>query len=305
MEELKRIGVFTKVVQAKSFSEAARRLGIAKSAVSKHIRLLEQEVGVRLINRSTRKLSLTEVGEVYYRHCQQIVDRAEIALNELRQYQDQPTGTLRISSPVAFGRAMLIPVIKELRSLYPSLNIDLELNDEVVNMVEEGIDLAVRVGQLKDSSLVARKLCDIPIVTFASPEYLAVNGTPQRPLDLIEHQWLALSFLPTPIVGQFKDKRTGEFVEHRINSGLKSNSIDAIIDAAAQGLGISALVKATVEEHLKAGRLVSVLNDYELEPRSVYAVYPHREHLPPKVRVFMEFLKKHCENASWVLDNKP
>jgi len=305
MDELKRVGVFTKVVQAQSFSEAARRLGVAKSAVSKQISLLEQEVGVRLLNRSTRKLSLTEAGEIYYRHCEQIVNRAEIALNELRQYQNQPTGTLRVSSPVSFGSALLIPVIKELRGLYPMLKIDLELNDQVVNMVEDGIDLTVRVGQLEDSNLIAKKLCDTPVVIFASPEYLARYGAPRTPADLSEHQWISLSILSAPIVGSFRHKATRQQHDHQVSSKLKINSVDAVIDAAVQGLGISALVKTTVYEELRTGKLVPVLEDYELSPRGIYALYPHREHLPPKVRIFMDFLEKHSANASWALSRTP
>lgn len=301
MDELKRVGVFTKVVQAQSFSEAARRLGVAKSAVSKQISLLEQEVGVRLLNRSTRKLSLTEAGEIYYRHCEQIVNRADIALNELRQYQNQPTGTLRVSSPVSFGSALLIPVIKELRSLYPMLKIDLKLSDQVLNMVEEGIDLAVRVGELQDSSLIAKKLCDSPVVVFASPEYIAKYGEPKTPLELAEHQWITLSILSSPIVGFFHDKATGQQVDHEVNSNLKINSVDAVIDAAVQGLGIAAMVKTTVHEELRTGKLVPVLDGYELAPRGIYALYPHREHLPPKVRIFMDFLEKYCTRANWAL----
>ncbi len=303
MEELKRVGVFTKVVQAQSFSEAARRLGVAKSAVSKQISLLEQEVGVRLLNRSTRKLSLTEAGEIYYRHCEQIVNRADIALNELRQYQNQPTGTLKVSSPIPFGRALLIPVIKELRSLYPLLKIDLQLSDQVIDMVDEGIDLAIRVGQLKDSNLIAKKLCDSPVIVFASPEYLARYGTPKTPNELSQHQWISLSILSSPIVGSFiqKSNQTVQ-ADPQINSTLKINSVDAVIDASIQGLGIAAMVKTTVFNELNSGKLIPLLEDYELAPRGIYAVYPHREHLPPKVRIFMDFLQKHCASASWAMN---
>lgn len=299
MEELKRIGVFTKVVQAQSFSEAARRLGVAKSAVSKQIRLLEQEVGVRLLNRSTRKLSLTEAGEIYYRHCEQIVNRADTALNELRQYQNQPTGTLRVSSPIPFAKALVIPVIKELHCLYPLLKVDLQLDDKVVNMVEDGIDLTVRIGQLPDSNLIAKKLCDTPVVVFASAEYLARHGTPKTPMELSAHQWISLSILSSPIVGSFQHKNTLQTAEHRISSNLKINSVDAVIEAAKQGLGISALVETVVHDEIRTGKLTPILEDYELAPRGIYALYPHREHLPPKVRIFMDLLQKHCANASW------
>ena len=300
MEELKRIGVFTKVVQAQSFSEAARRLGLAKSAVSKQISLLEKEVGVRLLNRSTRKLSLTEAGEIYYRHCEQIVNRADIAINELRQYQNQPTGTLRVSSPISFGSALLIPVIKELRSLYPLLKIDLRLSDQILDMVDEGIDLAIRVGELKDSNLIAKKLCDTPVIVFASAEYLARYGTPKTPAELSEHQWIHLSILSSPIVGAFTKKSNQAIqAQPKISSTLKINSVDAVIDAAVQGLGIAAMVKTTVFNQLNSGKLIPILEDYELAPRGIYALYPHKEHLPPKVRIFMDFLEKHCASASW------
>lgn len=302
MDELKRIGVFTKVVQAKSFSEAARRLGVAKSAVSKQISQLEQEVGVRLLHRSTRKLSLTEAGESYYQHCQHIVERAEIALNELREYQHQPTGTLRVSSPVPFGAALLLPVIKELRSVYPLLNVELQLNDEVIDMVDEAIDLTIRVGKLPDSSLVAKKLCDTPAVLFASPEYLAKHGIPKTPSDLSQHNWIYLSIMPAPLMRSFRHITTGKKEKPDVKVALKINSVDGVIAAAKQGLGISVMAKATVNQALQQGQLIPLLEDYRLDPISVYAMYPHREHLPPKVRIFMDFLQRYCDNVSWAIE---
>ncbi|SFC94764.1 LysR family transcriptional regulator [Pseudoalteromonas denitrificans] len=299
MDELKRIGVFTKVIQAKSFSEAARQLGVAKSAVSKQISLLEQEVGVRLLNRSTRKLSLTEAGEIYYKHCEQIVNRAEIAINELRQYQHQPTGTLRVASPIYFGTKQLIPIIKELRCLYPLLKIELLLEDRIVNMVEEGIDLSIRIGWLQDSNLIAKKLCTSATHIFASSEYLSRYGTPKTPLDLVNHQWISLSLLSSPLRWNFTEKANKKEIMVQVNSNLKTNSVDAVISAAENGLGISALAKLSICEQLHTGKLTPILEDYELPSLGVYAVYPHREHLSPKVRVFMEFLEKNCRNAPW------
>jgi len=299
MDELKRIGVFTKVVQAKSFSQAARQLGIAKSAVSKQVSLLEQEVGVRLLNRSTRKLSLTEAGDIYFKHCEQIVDRAEIAINELRQYQHQPTGTLRIASPIAFGRDQLIPIIKELRCLYPLLKVELLLEDRVVNMVEEGIDLTIRIGWLQDSNLIAKKLCSSPTLVFASNDYLTRYGIPNTPEELVNHQWINLSILPSPLKWQFTHKSTGKITHIQVNSNLKTNSVDAVVSAAVNGLGISAIAKLGICEQLHTGKLTPILTDYELEPVGVYAVYPHKEHLPPKVRIFLDFLEKRCRNAPW------
>lgn len=299
MNELKRIGVFTKVVQAQSFSEAARQLGVAKSAVSKSIRLLEEEIDVRLFNRSTRKLSLTEAGKMYYRHCEQIVNRAEIAREELHQYQHQPTGTLRVSAPIPFGKAILLPVIAQLRELYPQLAVDLQLDDRQVNLVEQGIDVTLRVGQLGDSNLVAKKLCDTPAVVFASPEYLARFGTPHTPEDLCAHQWIALSVQATPYVKHFRHISSGEITRVSLQGSLKVNAVDAVIAAAESGLGISVMAKTTVHEQLSAGKLVALLPDHCIDPIAIYALYPHREHLPPKVRVFLNVLEKVCRSASW------
>lgn len=298
MDELKRIGVFTRVVETKSFSEAARQLGVAKSAVSKQIAQLEKEVGIRLLNRSTRSLSLTEAGEIFYRHSAEIVSRTKIALSELREYQNQPTGTLRISSPISYGTKHLVPVIKELRALYPLLKIDLLLEDRIINMVEEGVDLAIRIGWLQDSNLVAKKICESPVVVFASPEYLAQKGKPKTPEDLQQHSWIGLSILKSPLKWQFE--KSGQPYNVQLQSALKSNSVEAVIALAKSGQGISALSQYAIQDNINNGTLQPILSDYQLKPSGIYAVYPHREHVPPKVRIFIDFLSKHCHNAAWV-----
>jgi len=302
VDELKRIGVFTRVVETKSFSEAARQLGVAKSAVSKQIALLEKEVGVRLLNRTTRSLSLTEAGEIFYRHSAEIVNRTKIALSELREYQNQPTGTLRISCPVDYGTQHLVPVIKEVRALYPLLKIDLLLEDRVINMVEDGVDLAIRIGWLQESNLVAKKICETPVIVFASPEYLAKKGTPKTPQDLQQHDWISLSLFSSPLTWEFEKKGQKQSVQKQkvqMHSQLKSNSVAAVVALAKSGQGISALSKFVVQDYIDQGLLQPLLTDYELEASGIYAVYPHREHVPPKVRIFIDFLSKHCQNATW------
>jgi len=298
MDELKRIGVFTRVVETKSFSEAARQLGVAKSAVSKQIIQLEKEVGVRLLNRTTRSLSLTEAGEIFYRHSAEIINRTKIALSELREYQNQPTGTLRVSCPVSFGTQHLVPVIKEVRALYPLLKIDLLLEDRIINMVEEGVDLAVRIGWLQESNLVAKKVCETPVTVFASPEYLAQKGMPKTPQALQQHDWISLSLFSSPLTWEFEKKGKRHSVQ--MHSQLKSNSVAAVIALAKSGQGISALSKFCLQEDIDKGLLLPLLTDYELEPSGIYVVYPHREHVPPKVRIFIDFLSKHCHNAAWL-----
>lgn len=298
MDELKRIGVFTRVVETKSFSEAARQLGVAKSAVSKQIAQLEKEVGVRLLNRTTRSLSLTEAGEIFYRHSCEIVNRTKIALSELREYQNQPTGKLRISCPVSFGTQHLVSVIKEVRALYPLLKIDLLLEDRIINMVEEGVDLAIRIGWLQESNLVAKKICETPVTVFSSPEYLAQKTIPKTPQDLQQHDWISLSLFSAPLTWEFVKK--GEKHSVQMRSHLKSNSVAAVVALAKSGQGISALSKFCVQEDIEQGLLQPLLTDYTLEPTGIYAVYPHREHVPPKVRIFIDFLSKHCHNATWL-----
>jgi len=298
VDELKRIGVFTRVVETKSFSEAARQLGVAKSAVSKQIAQLEKEVGVRLLNRTTRSLSLTEAGEIFYRHSADIVSRTEVALSELREYQNQPTGTLRISCPVDFGTQHLVPVIKQVRALYPLLKIDLLLEDRVINMVEDGVDLAIRIGWLQESNLVAKKICETPVIVFASPEYLAQKGIPKTPQDLQQHDWVSLSLFSSPLTWQFE--HNGQKQSVQMHSQLKTNSVAAILALVKSGQGISALSKFVMQDDIDQGLLQPLLTDYQLEPSGVYAVYPHREHVPPKVRIFIDFLSRHCHNAAWV-----
>jgi len=297
VDELKRVGVFTRVVEAKSFSEAARQLGVAKSAVSKQVSLLEKEVGVRLLNRSTRSISLTEAGEIFYRHCQDIVTRTHVALDELRQYQNQPTGTLKVSSPISFGTSHLVPIIKELRALYPHLKIELLLEDRIINMVEEGVDLAIRIGWMQESNLVAKKLCQVPMVAFASPDYLAKMGIPKKPSDLTDHHFISMSLFNAPLRWNFEKNGKSETVQ--MHSPVKSNSPDAVVSLALAGQGISALANNMVFDHIDSGALLPVLPGFNLKPVGIYAVYPHREHMPPKVRAFMDFLSRRCQQAPW------
>lgn len=297
MDELKRIGIFKRVVEAQSFSEAARQLGVAKSAVSKQIADLEKQLGIRLLNRTTRSLSLTEAGEIYYRHSAEIVNCSQIAINELRQYKDQPSGTLRVSSSVGFGASHVVPIIKELRELYPQLKVDLVLDDRVINMVDEGVDLAIRIGWMKESNLVAKKIAETPMLLCASPEYLANHSRPMKPEDLQNHNWISLSVFNAPLRWSFwKNKR-----EHtvQLHSDVKTNSAIAVLSFLKNGQGISALASFTAEQELKLGNLEQVLADYETKNLGIYAVYPHRDHVPAKVRVFMDFLEKRCQQAAW------
>jgi len=197
VENLKRMAVFANVVESGSFSGAARRLGMARAAVSRHIALLEKNAGVRLLNRTTRHVSLTEAGKSYYQSCARIVAEAEVATQRINQLRDEPTGTLKVAGPTSFG-GQLATLASAFMQRYSTLNVELHLDDQVVDMVEEGIDVSLRIGWLEDSRLVARKLCDAPRRLCASPAYIERHGKPQTPAQLAEHECIIFTRLPTP-----------------------------------------------------------------------------------------------------------
>ena len=295
MEDLKRMAIFSVVVDAKSFTEAARRLGIAKSAVSQHVKLLEEHLGVRLLHRTTRSLSLTESGEKYYQTCARIVREAEEANYEVRQYQEQAVGTLKLSCTVAFGVKHLIPLLSKFHREHPALKVDLFLDDNVLNMVEEGIDLSIRIGWLPESNLVARKLFTSSRIVVATPEYLEKYGKPQTLYELSRHNWIVVSLLPAPLHHTFK--RGEQLHKLQMNSSTRTNSIDASLAFVRNGDGITAVSSYLIEDDLEKGRLVPLLTEYETEEVGIYAVYPDRHYVPTKVRLLIDALKAYC--APW------
>jgi len=290
MEDLKRMAIFTYVVEAGSFSAAAKRLGIAKSAVSKHISLLEQHVGVRLLNRTTRSLSLTEVGENYYQSCARIVEIADDARRSTSSLQDEPVGTLRIACPTS-GVKQITGLVHQFLQIYPDLKIDLLLNDHVVDMVQESIDVAIRIGWLPDSSLRARKLNNVERQICASPAYLKKNGTPLNLRDLTAHEWIILTLMPTPFHETFTYKNKVETIE--VKGRIKTNNASAIRQLVLEGAGISTLSDFLVEEDIKQGRLIRVLPDYQIDDAGIYAVYQDQNYQLAKVRIFIDFLAAH------------
>ena len=288
MDDFRRMIVFFHVVDTQSFTGAARRLGIAKSAVSRHIALLEQSVGVRLLNRTTRSLSVTEVGETYYRSCARIVAEADLATQRISQLQDEPLGTLKVATPVSFGNQRIAPLVAAFMRRHIGLNIELLLDDRVVDMVQEGIDVSIRVGWLRDSSLVARKLGESPLMLCASPDYLQSRGQPDSPAQLAGHEWVIFSLFPTPYHWTFSKNNRKENV--RAKGRLKANNADAIRTLVLEGAGIAALANYLVGDDIKAGRLVHLLPDYKCNSLGIYAVCQDRIYQQAKVRLFIDFI---------------
>ncbi len=289
MDDLRRVIIFFHVVDTQSFSGAAKRLGIARSAVSRHVALLEKSIGVRLLNRTTRSLSLTEAGEIYYRSCARIVEEAEEATRRISQLQDEPMGTLKVAGPVSFG-SQLTPLVREFTQHYTALNVELLLDDRVVDMVKEGIDVSIRVGWLDDSNLVARKLCDSPRLLCASPDYIERRGRPKSPAQLANHEWIIFTLLPTPYHWIFTRNKRQDTVQAR--GRVKTNSAIAVRSFLLGGAGIAALSNFLVADDIEAGRLEHLLPDYDCGSAGIYAVYQDRRYQQAKVRLFIDFVDK-------------
>lgn len=292
MENLRRMALFASVVDASSFTGAARRQGLSRSAVSRQVALLEDELGVRLLNRTTRTLSLTEAGEAYYQSCARIVAEAREASRKVRRLHDRPTGTLRVNGPV-IGHQLLVASVARYLELYPQISVELTLDDQYVNLVEQGIDVAVRIGHPADSSMVARRLAEVRQVICGSPAYFAGAGVPRHPRELAQHQWITYSLLASPERFVFSSGRTRQTV--RVSGRLRSNGGPAIRDALLAGLGLTLIPRFYVAADLASGRLQAVLEEHQVKLSALYAVYPHRTHLARKVRLFIDLLADQAE----------
>ncbi len=289
MSDLKRMTVFTQVVETGSFSGAAKRLGIARSAISRHITALEDQYETRLLNRTTRRLNLTDAGRIYYESCVRILAEAEAMTQRIQQRNDKPRGTLKIAGPTSFG-LQLAALVNEFRKRYPMLTIELRLDDRVVDMVEEGIDISLRIGWLEDSRLVARRICDAPRILCASPAYIDHHGRPKTPAQLTKHNCIIFTLLPTPHQWKFSRGKRQETIP--VHSQLLTNSAIAVRGLVLNGAGIAPLSRFLVNEDIRAGRLERLLPEYDCGSAGIYAVYQDRRYKQPKVRLFIDFIKE-------------
>ena len=285
-----RLAIFATIIQAGSISAAAIQLGCGKSVVSRQLARLEQDLGARLIQRSTRRLALTEIGELVLQEARQI-ERSLSNIEQLAdQYQQQVRGLLKVSCSMA-GRRQLVPLLAEFAALYPQVKVALQLEDHMVDLIAEQVDVAIRASNLVDSSLIARKLADNPSVVVAAPAYLARAGTPRTAEDLRAHACLLYAN-----GGRVFDEWTfigadGPYTV-RVNGPLQINDGGALVQAAAAGVGILRIPRALVKEEMARGELVQVLADCALPPGSpIYAVYPARDFLALKTSAFIAFLQ--------------
>lgn len=288
MPRLDEMEIFAEVVEAGGFSAAARRLNLSKSAVSKQVSRLEDRLGVRLLNRTTRRLSLTEAGTTFYAACRRVLDEAAAAEQAVSNLAAAPRGLLKLNAPMSFGFLHLGPAIPAFHARYPQVTVDAAMNDRFVDLVEEGYDVAIRIGALRDSSLVARRLAPCRAVLCASPDYLDRRGRPQRPEDLAGHDCLLYANSASPREWTLQGPRGRQTVP--VDGPLIANNGDMLCGAALAGMGIVRLPTFIVGHQLRKGRLEVVLADHPLPEQGIHAVYPHGRNLSPKVRVFVDFL---------------
>ncbi|MFQ3228760.1 LysR family transcriptional regulator [Reinekea sp.] len=289
MDRIEAMKAFVAVVNEGSFTKAADKLGTSNQLVSKYVAQLEEHLGVRLFNRTTRKVHLTEAGMQCVHQSRDILERINDMEGDLGELMNQAQGLLHISAPVSFAIMHLAPLIRDFKRANPAVGIDIQVNDRKVDVVEEGFDVALRIGQLKSSSLIAKKIVPIKLVLCASPEYLELHGTPEHPRDLIPEHYLRYSYMDS---GQAKSPLLDALKQstRERSSGVASNNGDILVSAAIAGEGYALQPTFMVGGAIKSGQLTVILKEFQPEPLGLYVVYPHRKLLATKLRVFIDFL---------------
>jgi len=300
MDRFHAISAFTRVVEAGSFARAAERLGISVSAVSRQVAELEAHLDTRLLNRTTRRLSLTESGRAFHERCVQLLGDLEEAEQSANAGNVTPRGTLRLTAAITFGARHLAPAIAEFVLRYPEMRFDVELSDRATDLVEEGFDVAVRIGNIGSQNLVGRKVGATRLVCCAAPSYLRRHGEPKVPEDLATHVCLTYEYSPVRNTWLFRD-RQGRERNVRIAGPVHANNGRFLEALAVEGVGICYEPDFIVEPDVRAGRLKPLLLGYPPAATNIHVVYPSRRHLSAKVRVFTDFLAERFTKADWAL----
>jgi DNA-binding transcriptional LysR family regulator len=289
MDRLSAIRVFAQVVESGSFAKAAERLGLSTSATSRHVGELEAHLQTRLLNRTTRRVSLTESGRAFYERSVQLLADLDEAEQEAARAAVVPRGTIKLTTSVVFGVRHVAPAIAAFLARNPGVKFDVSLSERIVDLVEEGFDLGIRIGGSGTENIVARRLGETRLVPCASPEYLAAHGAPQTPEELEKHNCFTYEYVSPRNLWRFRDASGREHAV-RVSGNLHSNNGDFNAGAAARGAGIALEPAFVVAPDVRAGRLVPLLQDFAPAPVPIYAVYPSRKHLSAKVRLFVDFM---------------
>ena len=278
------VSEFVAVAETESFTAAAKRLGISTAQVSRQVGALERRLDTKLLYRTTRKVSLTEEGTLYYRHCRQVLDGLDEAERALSSLKGTPQGLLKITAPVAYGEKYILPIVNDFMLNHPNVEIDIELTNRQVNLIDAGIDLAIRIGKLADSSLMAKRISQRINFVCASPAYLKRYGEPHTLSELSQHNCLIGNHDYWRFIDQGRERQI------KVNGSLKCNTGHGLRDAALKGIGISQLPNYYISHDLAAGTLMPLLNAYQEPNEGVWALYPQNRHLSPKVRLMVDFL---------------
>ena len=297
MDKLNAISIFCKVIETQSFTQAANQQNISVAMASKLVSQLEEHLKTRLLQRTTRKIVPTEAGMLYYQRCQAILLDLSEADSSISNMATSLQGNLLISVPRDFGLLYISPNLPKFIELHPNLHVEIEFEDKLVDLVAEGYDLALRIGYMQDSSLVARKISSSPMHFVASPSYLEARGIPLTPDDLEYHQGLLYKSSLNQV--HWQSTKANQVQRYKIQSKVVSNNGMALLEMTKAGLGISNSPSFFVKDALASGELVEILSEYKQKPLDIYVVYPNRRHLPAKVRAFIEFLASLglCENS--------
>lgn len=296
MSLLENIRVFVRVVELGSLSAAGRHMRLSPAVCSQRVQSLERHLGVRLFNRTTRQMQPTEQGLIYYEGCLEVMRTLEAAESAVVGAGAEPQGELRVTAPLGLGRDVIAPAIAAFREKYPDIKVRLRMSEHLIDIVKEGLDVAIRLAPMPDSSLTMRKVAECERVLVASPAYVEANGVPGVPHDLASRQCLALRF---PGSRQFRWSLSGPGGEERIavSGDMDSDHSGVLLDWALAGHGIALAPLFEVVGHLRAGRLVTVLRDHTPEPATLAILYPHRQLLPPKTKLFAEFMQRELGRA--------
>ncbi len=289
MQDLNEMAIFAVVVGSGSFTKAAERLKLPKSTVSRKVSQLEKRIGVRLINRTTRNLKPTETGKLYHEHCLKMLEQAEEADRVVTNMQSEPSGTLRISTPLSFGTPFFVGAMKRFMERYPKVNVEIVADDKQVDMLEQEIDIAFRIGPLSDSSLVARNLGTARLSLCASPEYIAKHGMPGSIQELEQHTCLSHPVAPWTF------QTPNGPVEYQPRSRMVANDMEMLRKMTLEGFGIAGAPQILISEDVREGRLVPVLEETPFQERTLYLVYPSRRQPASKVVAFTDFIFSSCQ----------
>lgn len=299
MNHISRIGIFIAVVKNDSFAGAAQELGITSSAVSKQIQKLEHELQAKLLNRTTRKVSLTEEGGIFFERAGRALEDLQEAEEQIHELKAHPRGSLKVSLPVSLGRKYLGKAIASFANQYPEVELNINFDDRFIDMIEEDIDISIRIGILQDSSMIARRLASCPQIVCASTEYLSKHPAPNHPKDLAEHNVLSYTRNKAMHEWRYKDPN-GKEGQVNLRGTFKSNTGDMMCEAAIQGVGIVILPIFYVAEHLETGALQRILPDYTTWPdRDIHAVFLPNRYLSTRLRLFVDHLTITCKALPW------